>query len=193
VRRYLALALPLVAALGVLPATADPATPGRMAQVAFTLHPSPGEEVRLAVVVSTSAAGQRIEVGRTDCQNGSCDVPRYYSGMLPKGAVTIDGAQAIARLRTTLDGRSFAVDWRPVPPGTVFIQGTHGGGTDGDLAFTVYRADPAAARVVLAGRPCSGSASVGDQVRFEVPEGSDGNAIAMSGLQVPDGAPVCES
>lgn len=192
-RRHLALALPLVAVLGALPAGADPATPGRMAQVSFTLHPSPGEDVRLEVVVSTSAAGQRIDVGRRDCRNGSCDVPRYYSGALPKGAVTIDGSQAVARLRTTLDGRSFAVDWSPVPPGTVFIQGSRGGGTDGDLAFTVYRADPAAARVVLAGHSCHGSAGVGDQVRFEVPDGSDGDSIAMTGLQVPDGAPICQS
>ena len=112
---------------------------------------------------------------------------------MPKGAVTIDGAQAVARLRTTLDGRPFAVDWKPVPPGTVVIQGTRGGGTDGDLAFSIYRADPAAAHVVLAGRTCNGSASVGDEVRVELPEGSDGNTVAMTGLQLAGTAPVCES
>jgi hypothetical protein len=192
-RRTLAIGLLMTGVIGVVPAVAQPVTPGRMAQVAFAIPSASGVQLHVDVVTSTSTAGDRIEVSVARCRGGNCDMATYYGGPLPKGALSIDGAAAAARLRASLDGTPFVVDWTPVPPGTVAAQGLHGGGTDEDFAMTVYRADPALARVVLGGRSCRGSATVGDQVRIEVPEGSSGDDVPMARLRLPAGTPVCQS
>jgi hypothetical protein len=127
------------------------------------------------------------------CEAGSCAYPSYYAGVLAPGDIQIDATTAAGKLRTSVAGVTLALDWAPVPPGTVVVEDTHGGGTDGDLAFTVSRVDPAAARVVVDGRGCRGAGSVGDELRVEAPEGSSGDAAPLGRLTLPSAAPVCGS
>jgi hypothetical protein len=125
------------------------------------------------------------------CIQNVCDSPQYYAGPLERGALAIDGSKAVGRLRTRIGGLDVAADWTPLPPGTVVLGGTHGGGTDGDLAVETYRADPAAVRLVLGVGHCTGAGEVGDEARLELPEGSSGATVPLRTLRLPPENPVC--
>jgi hypothetical protein len=190
-RRLVLATVPAVALALALPAGAAPVSTGRIAAVRFALPLEEGGQLQLEVSATASSAGDRIEVAVRQCQDGSCSAPLYYAGPLAPGSLQIDPTTAAGRLRTTAGGLTLALDWSPVPPGTAVVGGTHGGGTDGDLAFTVTRVDPAAASVVLDDGACKGSGTVGDEVRIEVPEGSAGDTVPLRRLRLPAGAPVC--
>jgi hypothetical protein len=191
-RRLLALTLPVIGALGMLPAAATPVSTGRVAAVTFTLQPAEGVTLDVEVTALASSAGDRLEVSLRRCEVDGCDYPRYYAGPLPRGAVSIDSSKAVARLRTDVSGLPLDVDWTEVPPGTVLINGTHGGGTGDDFAFTVYRSDPAQAQVDLAGLTCHGGASVGDEVHIESTDGSAGDTRPLRALHLTASRPACE-
>jgi hypothetical protein len=190
-RRLVLATVPVVALVVALPASAAPVSTGRIAAVRFQLPLEDGGQLRLEVSATESSAGDRIEVGVQPCEDGSCSAPVYYAGPLAPGSVQIDPTTATGRLRTTVGGVTVALDWAPVPPGTAVVSGTHGGGTDGDLAFTVTRVDPAAANVVLGDGACEGAGMVGDELRIEVPEGSAGDTVPLRRLRLPAGVPVC--
>jgi hypothetical protein len=189
--RLVALAVPALAVACALPATAAPVTTGRIAVVRFQLQPSPQVQLDVELSAIASDAGNRLEVSVQQCDGASCGPTSYYAGALPAGEIRIDAKNASGTFRGRVAGRLLALDWTPVPPGTVVLQGMHGGGTNGDMAFTVSRTDPAAAQVVLDGAGCRGSGSVGDEVRVEAPEGSSGDSQPLRRLWLPSAAPIC--
>jgi hypothetical protein len=163
-----------------------------LASVSFALNPEDGVTVDVDVTAVTSTAGDRIEVGVRRCVDGTCDYPQYYAGALPRGAVTIDASAAVAKLRTVVGGVELSATWAPGPAGTVVVSGSHGGGTDGDLAFEAYRVDPATTHLVLDDVGCNGAGQVGDEVRVESAEGSLGDAVPLRRLRLPRTPPVCK-
>jgi hypothetical protein len=190
-RRLLCVTIAILAVALCLPAAAAPVSTGRVATARFQLQPDDGVVLHLEVTATVLSAGDRMEVGVQRCEDGACAAPVYYAGMLPKGALTIDAKSAAGTLRTVVGGLDLSLDWSPVPAGTAVVGGMHGGGTDGDMAFTISRVDPAAATVLLDGAGCKGAGAVGDAVRVEVPEGSNGPTVPLRRLRLRAGAPVC--
>jgi hypothetical protein len=184
----LALALGLVGALAVpaVTATAAPVGTHRIAVAELRLADREGgwQQVTLRV---TSAS--RVALAVRSCDTAGCTSPAYYGGRLPRGAVDVDSSAASAALRARLGGRAVTVTWTPAPAAgpAVVVGGTEGSSDDDSTAVSTYRLDPATARVQVDAADCTVAAGVGDEVRVESPEGSDGAARPLSALKLGTG------
>lgn len=183
-RRLIALALPLVAAAGMLPAAAAPtAAAGRVAGVSVEVPLAGGGHLRVDLQATSTSAGDRLRVSTWDC-DADCSSPQYFEGALPKGALSVDARAAKAALTTVLGGRSLKVRWEP-STATRLAGGTYGGGTDERTTFGTYRGDPAVAVVQLAAARCQGSASVGDVAHVSTAEAGDDGTYPLTSLRLP--------
>ncbi|MBK5306764.1 MAG: hypothetical protein JJD92_08780 [Frankiaceae bacterium] len=192
-RRLLALALPLVAAAGVLPAVAAPAESSRAAVVRIALPTDDGEhlEVELRAIARSSASYLAVSV--TFC-DPDCQGPRYYAGALPKGSLTADADTAAAHLEAVIGGIPFEVTWRPAERSGAVVGSLHGGGSGADSTFAIYNGAPATAVVTISTGDCTTDATVGDE--HEVSTSAAGNDIAapLSRLRLrPTDAPSCSA
>jgi hypothetical protein len=190
-RRLLALALPLVAAAGVLPATAAPVESSRAAVVRVTLPGDDGDQLRLEIRAIARSAGAFLAVSVMSC-DPACQAPRYYAGTLPKGSLTISSNAADAHLKATIGRIPFEVTWRPDPQDGAVVGSLHGGGTDQNSTYAVYNGSPATAAVTISTGTCKADATVGDEHEISTsPAGNDASA-PLSRLRLgPTGAPVC--
>ena len=161
-RRLLALALPLVAAVSVLPAAAAPVASMRLAEVSIELPAAGGAKVHLTLDAIRADAGDRVYVGVVTCAR-TCGETRSYSGALPAGALELDPQQARGRLKTSLGGLSVQVSWVPQLGAGLERGYVDDGGGPGPSAGA-YRGEDAVATVNVAGRGCEGRATVGTEV-----------------------------
>jgi hypothetical protein len=187
-----ALAVPLLLAAAMAPATAAPVSSGRLAAVAFTVPVS--DEVTLQVqlrAVDTDADYATVAVSR--CEDGDCAPVRYYEGTLPSGALQVDPGSATATLDTTLGGLPIRVTWTPQDGApAAAIGGIDGGGRGEDNGFTTYLGVPAATAVTLPSGVCKGRGAVGDAVRVVTSDAGNGSASPLSRLRLrAAGTPTC--
>jgi hypothetical protein len=191
VHRSAALAVPLLLAAAMAPATAAPVSSGRLAAVAFTVPVD--DEVTLGVEVrAVDSDADYVTVAVTRC-DPDCAPARFFEGPVPTGALTVDGDAASARLETVLGGLPVQVTWTPQDgaPSAV-IGGIAGGGTGEDNGFTSYLGVPASTAVTLPSGACKGRGAVGDAVRVVTSDAGNGGAAPLSRLRLrPAGAPTC--
>jgi hypothetical protein len=190
-RRLIALAVPLVAAVGVLPATAAPVESSRAAVVRVTLPYDDGRELRLELRAIARPAGAFLAVSVMTC-DPECQMPRYYAGALPKGSLTIASDTADAHLDAVLGRIPFEVTWRPDAREAAVVGSLHGGGTDENSTYAVYNGAPATAAVTLPTGACKADATVGDEHEISTSPAGNDAAAPLSRLRLrPPGAPVC--
>ena len=189
--RSVALAVPVLLAAAMAPATAAPVSSGRLAAVAFTVPVS--DEVTLEVEVrAVDSDADYVTVAVSRCEL-DCAPPRYYEGALPTGALQVDAEAATARLEATLGGLPLQVSWTPRDgaPAAV-IGGIAGGGRDQDNGFTTYLGVPASTALTLPSGACEGRGAVGDAVRVVTSDGGNGAAAPLSRLRLRAvGTPTC--
>ena len=186
-RRLLALALPLVAAVGVLPAGAAPVETSRLAEVRIALPAEGGTTLDIMLTAVRGGGGDRLYVSAVTCGR-TCDSPRHFSGKLPTGALELDAQEASGRLRTSLGGFLLQVIWIP-ELGAGVARGHVDGG--GQPAVGSYRGDAAVARVAIAERSCQGRATVGTEIEAGLaPATSWVEPLSELGLPA-TGAPSC--
>jgi hypothetical protein len=191
-RRLLALALPLVALCGLVPAAAAPVATERMAAVRITLPAADGDRVELQLWAVAGARGDRLEVASTHCGT-RCTAPVYYAGRLARGGLRVDPAAAEARLTAIVGGIALDVTWAPAAGTGVVAGGLRGAGNDNGSVFAVYRGDPAVATVRTDVGGCRGSAYVGDELSVWTSDAGDPSSEPLSRLRLAAvGAPVCE-
>jgi hypothetical protein len=166
VRRLIALAVPIVLTAAVAPAGATPAQLSRIATARLEVPVAGGDVLRLELRGSARTTGDLLMVAVTRC-GARCDSPRYYSGALPAGALTIDAKAANARLSAVVGGLPVSVAWSPAEGTTgVVIGGVNGGGGAESAAFRTYRGDPAVVSVTSRAGGCTGAGSVGDELEL---------------------------
>lgn len=172
----------LALAAGPLAVHADaaPVAQARIMLTAFTLADADGSTQRVRLTV-TDAASPRLTLQVTACETSGCGSPDYYETRLPTSAVRIDRSTAAGELRTTLGGRPLRITW--TPDSKLAAQGgTEGHSNDTSETLSVYRAEPAVARITLADAACTADGGVGDEIRLENPEGSAGAARPLASL-----------
>jgi hypothetical protein len=191
VHRSVALVVPLLLAAAMGPANAAPVSSGRLAAVGFTLPVA--DQVTLEVEVRAVDSDTDVVTVAVQRCDPDCAPARSFEGVLPTGALTVDGEAASARLATTLGGLPLEVTWTPRDgaPSAV-VGGITGGGTGEDNGFTSYLGVPAATAVTLPSGACKGRGAVGDAVRVATSDAGNGGASPLSGLRLrAAGAPTC--
>ena len=191
-RRLLALVLPVVAAVGVLPAGAAPVESSRLAEVSFEVPAAQGATTHVRLIATRSSSGDRLEVNLLTCRPW-CGADVWFAGALPTGALELDAQQASGRLRLSIGGVPLRVTWQPQVGAGVARGHVDGGGGTTDISSRTYRGDPALATVALRGS-CQGPATVGSQVDVDLSGGRSTQMRPLSQLRLPvGGAPRCTS
>lgn len=172
----------LALAAGPLAVNADaaPVAQARVMLTAFTLADPDGSTQRVRLTV-TDASSPRLTLQVSDCESAGCGSMDYYEARLPTSAVRIDRSSAAGELRTALGGRPLRITWTPDPKPAVQA-GTQGQSSESSETLSVYRAEPAVARITLGDAVCSAAGAVGDEVRLENPDGSAGTARPLASL-----------
>ncbi len=172
------LAAALVAVPLGLVAEAAPVAQARLALADLTLTGDEGTSQRIRLTV-TDAARPRLTLQVSDCDASGCVGFDYFETRLAPAAVRLDPSTATGELRTTLGGRELHIAWTPDRRPS-FRGGSEGTSGDDGETFSVYRAEPAYARILLGGATCTGSGGVGDEVRLENRDGSPGAAQPLA-------------
>lgn len=173
----------LALAAGPLAVHADaaPVAQARIMLTAFTLADLDGSTRRVRLSV-TDASSPRLTLQVTDCDPTGCGSPDYYETRLPTSAVRIDRSIAAGELRTTLGRRPLRITW--TPDSRMAAQGgTEGQSSETSETLSVYRAEPAVARISLGDAVCTTGGGVGDEIRLENPDGSAGTARPLVSLR----------
>jgi hypothetical protein len=187
-------AVPLLSSLLILspltlPAQAEPVARTRLALASFTLGADTDTSQRISLTVTT-AARPRLTLQVSDCDANGCVGVGYFETRLAPSAVKLDPEVAAGELRTVLAGRALHVVWTP-DDRPVVMGGTEGSSDEDSETLSVYRADPAHAKVSFDGASCSTDGGVGDEIRLENPDGDTGSAQPLRRFRPAQGL-TCE-
>jgi len=189
--RSVALAVPLLLAAAVVPASAAPASASRVAAVRFAVPTAAGDRLDVELRATAHGSSDSISVSVMRCA-ATCVQPRVFAGALPVGALVIDGQRATATLDAALGGTGVRVRWSPDTGTGLVAGGLRGGGSGADTGVTTYRGDPATTTVSLGDGACHGTGSVGDEVDVATSDAGDTTVEPLSRLRLRDlGAPTC--
>ena len=164
-----------------------PVDAGRAAAVSVSTTLANGDSLTLDLTAAELSSGTQLIVDATECDDNACAAD-VYTGALRADELTIDPSADIARLTTTLAGRSLDISWRPshdsgytTGPGTTVGNGSGFFGSDsvGSMAD---------ASVGFDGFSCTGSGGVGTAVTAGASTDSSSETEPLSALALPSSA-----
>ena len=175
------------AATTALPVLADaPADTGRAASMSVTTTLPGGRTLTLDVMAAKLAAGPRLVVDTTTCDDNGC-VADAYAGMLGANDLAIDPSANVARLDTTLAGRQLSIQWHPAAGSGLTVGPGSEVGDSAGLFGSDFVGSSSDATVLYDGFDCSGTGGVGNAVVINASVDGRDEASPLAALDLPDG------